>query len=93
MRRSIYLDHSASTPCDPRVVEAMTPYFSEVYGNSSSAHSFGRQAESAIERARSTIARVLNCQPKEVFFTSGGSDAVDLASKLARSYLDAVGRP
>lgn len=83
MRRSIYLDHSASTPCDPRVVEAMTPYFSDVYGNSSSAHSFGRQAESAIERARSTIARVLNCQPKEVFFTSGGTESDNMAVRGA----------
>lgn len=83
MRRMIYLDHSASTPCDPRVVEAMTPYFSEVYGNSSSAHSFGRRAESAIEQARSTIARVLNCQPKEVFFTSGGTESDNMAVRGA----------
>lgn len=83
MRRTIYLDHSASTPCDPRVVEAMTSYFSEVYGNSSSAHSFGRQAESAIERARSTIAHVLNCQPKELFFTSGGTESDNMAVRGA----------
>lgn len=92
MRRSIYLDHSASTPCDPRVVEAMTPYFSDIYGNSSSAHSFGRQAESAIERARSTIARVLNCQPKEIFFTSGGTESDNMAVRGAAWAARAHGR-
>lgn len=82
-RRSIYLDHSASTPCDPRVVEAMMPYFSQVYGNSSSSHSFGREAESAIERSRETIAKVLNCQPKEIVFTSGGSESDNMAVRGA----------
>ena len=54
-RRTIYLDHSASTPTDPRVVEAMMPYFTEVYGNASSIHSFGRKAEQAIEDARKVV--------------------------------------
>lgn len=81
--RTVYLDHSASTPCDPRVVEAMMPYFSEVYGNSSSSHSFGRKAEMAIEDARESIARVLNCKPTEVVFTSGGSESDNLAVRGA----------
>ncbi len=82
-RRTVYLDHSASTPCDPRVVEAMMPYFSEVYGNSSSSHSFGRKAEIAIDNARETLARVLNCKPNEVIFTSGGSESDNLAVRGA----------
>lgn len=82
-RRSIYLDHSASTPTDPRVVEAMLPYFTEVYGNPSSAHSYGRKAEKAIEDARAIIARVLHCKPSEVVFTSGGSESDNLAVRGA----------
>ena len=79
----IYLDHSATTPTDPRVVQTMLPYFTEVYGNASSAHSFGRNAENAIEDARETIARVLNCQPDEIVFTSGGSESDNLAVRGA----------
>lgn len=82
-KRAVYLDHSASTPTDPRVVEAMTPYFSEIYGNPSSAHAFGRKAESAVERARGTVAGVLNCKPSEVIFTSGGSESDNLAVRGA----------
>jgi cysteine desulfurase len=79
----VYLDHSATTPTDPRVVEAMLPYFTEMYGNSSSAHYFGRQAESAIERAREQVAEILNCQPSEVIFTSCGSESDNLAIRGA----------
>lgn len=82
-RRSVYLDHSASTPTDPRVVEAMLPYFTEVYGNASSIHSFGRKAEQAIEDARETIAHILNCKPSEIVFTSGGSESDNLAIRGA----------
>jgi cysteine desulfurase len=78
-KRSVYLDYSASTPTDPRVVEAMMPYFSEVYGNPSSLHSFGRKAEQAIEDAREVIAGIFNCQPGEIVFTSGGSESDNLA--------------
>ncbi len=83
MSRTVYLDYSASTPTDPRVVEAILPYFTEVYGNPSSAHSFGRQAEDAIETAREIIARILNCKPSEIVFTSGGSEADNLAIRGA----------
>lgn len=83
VQRTIYLDHSASTPVDPRVVQAMLPYFSEVYGNSSSSHSFGRKAEKAIEDARETIAKLFNCQPSEVIFTSGGTESDNLAIRGA----------
>ncbi len=80
---TIYLDHSASTPTDPRVVDAMLPYFTEVYGNASSSHRFGRQAESAIESAREMVAKILNCQSKEIVFTSGGSESDNLAIRGA----------
>ncbi|MEL6272792.1 MAG: aminotransferase class V-fold PLP-dependent enzyme, partial [Chloroflexota bacterium] len=82
-KRTVYLDYSATTPTDPRVVEAMMPYFTEVYGNASSAHSFGRHAENAIEEARETVARILNCKPSEVIFTSGGSESDNLAVRGA----------
>ncbi|MCC7446678.1 MAG: cysteine desulfurase [Anaerolineae bacterium] len=79
MNRFIYLDHAATTPVDSRVVEAMLPYFSEVYGNPSSTHRFGRKAESAIEQARQTIAGILNCTPQTIIFTSCGTEADNLA--------------
>lgn len=82
-RRTVYLDHSASTPTDPRVVETMMPFFTEIYGNPSSAHSFGRQAEAAVETARETVARLLNAQPSEIVFTSGGSEGDNLAIRGA----------
>jgi len=65
----IYLDHAATTPTDPQVVEAMLPYFSQVYGNPSSAHRFGRRAEDAVERARDSLAQLLNCARDEIVFT------------------------
>ena len=74
-----YLDHSATTPLDPRVLDAMLPYFTEQYGNSMAIHSFGREAERAIESARESVARRLNCRPHEVIFTSGGSESDNLA--------------
>lgn len=82
-RRLVYLDHSATTPTDPRVLEAMLPYFGEVYGNALSAHQFGRKAEQAIETARLTIAKILNCKPTEIIFTSGGSESDNLAIRGA----------
>lgn len=81
--RRVYLDHSATTPTDERVVAAMMPYFSEMYGNSSSSHSFGRSAENAIEDAREVIADVLNCKPAEIIFTSGGTESDNLAVRGA----------
>ncbi|MCA9904700.1 MAG: aminotransferase class V-fold PLP-dependent enzyme, partial [Anaerolineae bacterium] len=81
--RHIYLDHSATTPVDARVVEAMLPYFSDIYGNSHSAHSFGQRAEVAVEAARETMARVLKCKPVEIIFTSGGSESDNLALRGA----------
>lgn len=79
MRREVYLDYSATTPTDPRVVDAMMPYFNLTYGNPSSAHGFGRKAESAIESARERVATVLNCKAEEIVFTSCGSESDNLA--------------
>ena len=79
----IYLDYSATTPVDPRVVEAMTPYFSESFGNPSSVHRYGQTAEAAIDSARESVARVLNCNPDEIVFTSCGSESDNLAIRGA----------
>jgi cysteine desulfurase len=75
----IYLDHSATTPVDPRVVEAMAPYWSERFGNSESSHAFGQEAASGLEKARQTIADVLGCRPAEIVFTGSGTEADNLA--------------
>ncbi len=75
----IYLDHSATTAVDPRVVEAMLPYWTEMYGNPSSLYGLGRRAAVAVEDARSRIARLLNCQPAEIVFTACGTESDNLA--------------
>jgi cysteine desulfurase len=78
-----YLDFAATTPVDPLVLEAMLPYFSQAFGNSSSVHTFGQQAESALESAREQVADILNCLPNEVIFTSCGSESDNLALRGA----------
>ncbi|MBN1810699.1 MAG: cysteine desulfurase [Anaerolineae bacterium] len=75
----IYLDHSATTPVDPRVAEAMSPYWGAVFGNSESSHLFGQEAASALEQARQTAADVLGCRPSELVFTGSGTEADNLA--------------
>lgn len=92
MRRTVYLDHSASTPVDPRVLDAMLPYFTEIYGNPSSAHSQGRKAEMAIEKARDTVAGILNCKRSEIIFTSGGSESDNLAVRGAAWWMKQAGK-
>ena len=79
----IYLDYSATTPVDPRVVDAMTPYFTGSFGNPSSVHRYGQIAEAAVESARETVASVLSCQPEEIVFTSCGSESDNLALRGA----------
>jgi len=79
----IYLDYSATTPMDSRVLDAMTPYFSASFGNPSSVHRYGQVAESAIDSARETVASILNCRPNEIIFTSCGSESDNLAIRGA----------
>jgi len=81
--RTIYLDHSATTPVDPRVAEAMAPYWSAAFGNSKSSHGFGQAAASGLEGARQTAADVLGCRPAEIVFTGSGTEADNLALRGA----------
>ncbi|MBN2514980.1 MAG: aminotransferase class V-fold PLP-dependent enzyme, partial [Deltaproteobacteria bacterium] len=76
---SIYLDHCATTPVHPEVVEAMLPYFMDFYGNPSSMHSFGRKAKEALTTAREQVAQLIGADPSEIVFTSGGTEADNLA--------------
>ena len=77
----IYLDYAATTPTDPRVVQAMLPYFEEFFGNPSSKHPCGKEARKAVDRARKTLAVYIGCQPDEIVFTGGASEANNLAIK------------
>jgi len=77
--RPVYLDHNATTPLLPEVVEAMLPYLREHFGNPSSGHVYGQQARAAVEHARAQVAALLGCQPDEIVFTSGGTEANNLA--------------
>jgi cysteine desulfurase len=71
----VYLDHNATTPVEPEVLDAMLPYFSGDYGNASSIHSFGQRARSAVETARDQVAALIGARPQEIIFTSGGTEA------------------
>lgn len=80
-KKTIYLDYAAATPLNPMAKKAMEPFFSTVYGNSSSLHHKGLEAKTALELARTNIARVLNARPQEIIFTSGGTESCNLAVK------------
>jgi len=78
---TIYLDHAATTPLRREAFEAMTPYLTEVYGNPSSPHAVGRRARAGLDEARERMARALNAEPRELIFTSGGTESINLALK------------
>jgi cysteine desulfurase len=86
MQNRIYLDNAATSPLDPEVLDAMIPVMRDLYGNPSSTHGHGRKVRALMEEARGSIARLLNCQPAEIFFTSGGTEADNLALRSAVMY-------
>ncbi len=87
MRLPIYLDYSATTPVDPRVVDKMVPYLYEEFGNPASrSHAYGWTAEHAVEEAREQVAALVNCDPKEIVWTSGATEAINLALKGAAHF-------
>lgn len=85
--KEVYLDYAAASPVRPEVEEAMKPFLSEISANPSSIHNAGQKARTALENARSTVARILHCSPDEIIFTSGGTESVNLAIKgIARAH-------
>ncbi|RLD41402.1 MAG: bifunctional IscS subfamily cysteine desulfurase/selenide, water dikinase SelD, partial [Bacteroidetes bacterium] len=81
--KQIYLDYNATTPIDKRVADAMRPFLNEYFGNPSSVHEYGIKTKLAVEKARQQIADLLNCEPSEIIFTSGGTESNNFAIKGA----------
>lgn len=81
MKRTLYLDHAATTPLHPKALEAMLPYLRDRFGNPSGAYALGRQAARGVDEARRTVAEVLDCRPREMVFTGAGTESINLAIK------------
>ena len=81
--RNIYFDHAATTPLCEEAFEKMKPYFTEIFGNANSQHAFGREAVKAVDDARDAIAKIINCKPNELYFTSGGTESDNWALRGA----------
>ena len=79
--RRVYLDHNATTPVHPEVLEAMLPYYKDKFGNASSIHAFGREVKTVLEESRERVAELINAAPREIYFTSGGTESDNLAIK------------
>ncbi len=93
MKKPIYLDYSATTPVDPRVAAKMIPYLTEQFGNPASrSHAFGWESEKAVEAAREEVARLVNCDPKEIVWTSGATESINLALKGAANFYKDKGK-
>jgi cysteine desulfurase len=93
MKRPIYLDYSATTPIDQRVVDCMIPYLREEFGNPASrSHAYGWTAEQAVETARANVASLVNCDPKEIVWTSGATESINLALKGAAQFYQERGK-
>ena len=89
----VYLDYQATTPCDPRVLQAMLPWFTEKFGNPSSiTHAYGREAEAAVERARGQLAALIKADAREIVFTSGATEANNMAVKGALRFQKQFGQ-
>lgn len=91
-RREVYLDNSATTRVDPKVTDAMLPYFSEKYGNPNSLHKYGREARAAVDKARAQVASLISAEPTDIIFTGAGSEADNLAIKGAAWALKEKGK-
>lgn len=93
MKLPVYLDYSATTPCDPRVVDKMVPYLYEKFGNPAShSHSYGWEAEKAVEEARGHVAALIGADPREIVWTSGATESDNLAIKGAAHFYKDKGR-
>ena len=93
MRLPVYLDYSATTPVDPRVAEKMIPWLTENFGNPASrSHGYGWEAEEAVEAARGEVAKLVNCDPKEIVWTSGATESDNLALKGAAHFYKTRGK-
>lgn len=89
VKTPIYFDHAATTPVDAQVLNKMTPYFTQIFGNPNSQHVFGRESVKAVDEARDAIAKIINCKPNELYFTAGGTESDNWAmTGIAKAYED-----